>query len=261
MSLLPKNELHMLVSESAVKVDHVVGWRTPRVVATESAAGGGASAVTTALVLLAKGGRLPRKARLIVADQSAYYRIVTHRGPSSAVLADATQQFERTLGTADLSVSVTLMPSGTRWLAAALPGAWINACVRAATDQGVKVASVTTELCVELDRVRPAVGNPASLLVLLRERGSMLVRLHQGSPAAIGWERMGSDSLDNYLARIDAFGQRSAMDLGDTDHPSTPPVVVFSPTAEASPLLTRCRQRGWTVLSLRPTLAAAGALA
>lgn len=248
MSLLPKSEVHLWVGEQSVRAQRVEGWLSERVTHAVNVSVGGGQGVVAALTALAKAAPLPRRARMEIADSVVYYRMLAHSGPAKAVQIEAAQQFSKALASTDLQTSVSLMPDGVHWLACAVPAAWLQACLRAALDQRVRVTQVSTELSLELLRVQPAVTHAEGLLVLLREHACMLVRLHQHSPVAVAWERAGADTLDSYLTRIDAFNQRCLLEFSSAT--AAGPVIVFSPSAEASPMLTRCKQLGWAVLSI-----------
>jgi hypothetical protein len=258
VSLLPRSELQLHVGGDAAVAHVVAPWPSRKVLATQRIAGGGVDALAALLAELRQSRRLPSRGRLVVDDSRLFYRIVAGgrsiREAQDAVRAD----FAKALGGAVLNVSVVLLPGG-RWLAGAMPGDWLDACMRCAADHGVKITSVVPQLSVELAQIRPAVRDPRALLVLLRGQGSMLVRLLRGAPAAIAWERQGADTAEAYLARIDAFNQRCAIELEKSPQGASNTVQVFSPSAAPSVLLTQCQRLGWQVLSLAATPTAGGA--
>jgi hypothetical protein len=161
-----------------------------RVLAEAGADGALAQALPAALKALRRQGHdpLPAQARLLVPEELVYLSL-RPAGPAwRPAHRDAVDHFAKALGRQDLLVQVTAMPGGTAWLAAALEPADLQSWQRLFGELELRLVHVELALVDDLRHVADQVGEDA-IVALMRDEGMTLVRVAEGVPVELSWER------------------------------------------------------------------------
>jgi hypothetical protein len=181
------------------------------VLASVNASGRGAAAIEAALAALrlADIDWIIADARLTVADEYVYYALL--RGPRSAAAAqiEATRLLTEALNRKDLQVQVSPLPGRRGWLAAAIIRSDLHAWMSALDAGGLQLQHLHPALVEDLRELSGRIPEDEAVLALLREQGVSLVRLHEGVPAVIEWERFDIDNRNAMETRVQAFVRRT----------------------------------------------------
>lgn len=195
--------------------------------ASASASGRGAAAIEAALAALrlADIDWIMADARLTVADEYVYYALL--RGPqrAAAALAEANRLLSGALNRKDLHVQVSPLPKPHGWIAAAILRTDLQAWTAALDEGGLVLQHLHPALIEDLRHLSRQIIEDEAVLVLLRELGVSLIRLHDGVPAVIEWERLDVDNRNALEARIQAFVRRTN-DLPELAPAATKPAGV-----------------------------------
>ena len=207
MSPLWKSELLVRPGRAECRVQVRSAWRR-EVLGECSAAGAGAAAIGVAVAgLAAQGtGRLPGRARLLVPDEMAYIALLPASAAWHTAQAAAAAHFAAVLGRHDLIVQVAAMPGSRWWLAAAIEPADLAAWRQVLAEHGVALDAVELALLHDLRAIARHVDD-RSVVALLRDEGVMLLRVHDGAPVALSWERCNPHSQPCIEQRLFAFAQ------------------------------------------------------
>ncbi|MEX8518243.1 MAG: hypothetical protein AB3X44_06985 [Leptothrix sp. (in: b-proteobacteria)] len=206
------------------------GWRRHPVQASANASGRGAAAIQAALAALrlVEPELQATDVRLTVADEYVYYALLA--GPRDAAEAQrrASQVLTEGLGRNDLQVQISPLPGRHRsWLAAAVTRSDLAAWRSALSAAGLHLRHLHPALVEDLRELAEQVPEDHAVLALLREEGAMLVRLREGVPAAIEWERLDIGNRHALEAHLRAFVRRTQSELKpDSVQPSTLPVYL-----------------------------------
>jgi hypothetical protein len=182
-----------------------------------SGSGDGASALTAALsaLQLAEVHRLPRRARLIVADEFLYYLVLDEDLDWAEAEQEARARLSDALGITELHVQVLPLAGGRRWLAAAVTEADLAAWTDALALAGIRIHHLHPALIEDLRHLTPQIPEDDAVIGLLRDDGISLVRLVDGLPAALGWERLDPGDVVTMEQRLRAFVRESARSVAD----------------------------------------------
>lgn len=169
---------------------------------------------------------MPSLARLTIPDERVFYALVEAEGPWHAQRERVHRHFVELLDRRDLTIQATLLPGGRRWLVAAVDAAELQHWSAALAAIGVGLAHVHPALVEDLRRISAQPIDPGAMLVLLRDEGAMLVRLHYGVPSALAWERFDTHQSAALSRRVHAFALAAPPAQDDA------PVVVVPGTPE-----------------------------
>ena len=185
------------------------GW-TQQSQASASAAGSGGHALSAALAALrlADVDTLPSIAHLRVADEYVLHRLIDGDGPRSGMLEQARAHFDQALGPGERHVM--LMPLSRRhhrWLASAVNASDLAAWTQALQQAGVHLEDMQPMLFDDWQRLRGQIRDEDAVLALLREEGATLVRLIDGLPVDLLWERFDPGDAATLDRRLRAFAR------------------------------------------------------
>lgn len=207
MSLRFKSELRLELRMRSCQAELLPpGWQT-RPAAVASGTGEGASALNAAMsaLRLADVDELPGKASLTVADEYLYYRLIDADLSWSEALQEAVAAFTEDLGRDDLRVQVIPLKNGQRWIAAAVPEADVTAWSESLALAGVRLSHLHGALVEDLRQLASQIPDDDAVIALLREEGMSLVKLQDGVPAVLAWERFDASDSVTMEQRLRAF--------------------------------------------------------
>jgi hypothetical protein len=228
------------------KVQLRSAWRR-EVLAEATAPGAGAESVGTALSALLGQGvpRLPRRARLFVPDERAYFTLLPATPAWHTAQARATAHFTNTLGRQDLMVRVSALHGGRWWLAAAIENADVAAWQQALSASGVTLAAIELALLHDLRAISRHVPD-RSIVAMLRDEGVTLVRVHRGAPVELVWERCDPHAQQCLEQRMLAFAQHPVDGLRPE-----PLVLLCRSMAQHDQWQRLAKAHRWTLLTPR----------
>jgi hypothetical protein len=205
VSPLWKSELLVRPGRTECKVQVRSAWRR-EVLAEFTAMGQGAEAVSAALAGLRSQGlaSLPRRASLLVPDEHAYFTLMPASPAWDTARQAASDHFTGMLGRQDLVVQVAALHGGQWWLAAAIEAADLALWTEALAANGVALSRVALALLHDLRAIAPHVDDRA-VVALMREEGVTLLRVHEGTPVELSWERCDPHSHHCIEQRLLAF--------------------------------------------------------
>lgn len=205
MSLPWKSELQLRLGRDGCAAEVRAPW-SRRVLAQAQAPGRAPASIAAALQALRALGHetLPRQARLLVPDEHAYLSLRPPLGRWQQAHQDALAHFAQVLGRQDLLVQVSAIAGGAAWLAAAIDPADLKAWQAPLAEAGIALAHVQLALLDDLHHIAAQVGERA-IVALLREEGMTLVRVADGAPIDLCWERCDPHSLRCIEQRLLAF--------------------------------------------------------
>lgn len=241
MSPLWKSELVLRLGRTHCRAEVRSAWRRERVARVE-VEGTSADLIGQALQALRdQGVALPAHACLQVPEEQTYLSLL----PADTAWARATQRaeahFAESLGRLDLVVRVAALPGGTWWLAAALDPADLLAWRRAVEQEGLALSNVQLGLLADLRALAPRVAD-RSVLALLRDEGVLLLRLAEGSPVELRWERCDPHATACIEQRVQAF-------LKSGEVPEIEPLTMLCRRSSQHERWQRLAQaHGWTLL-------------
>lgn len=209
-----KRELRLeLRTNACYAVLHDVGLHR-RVIAAASAPGRGAAAITAAIAALRRADNewLSLDARLTVADEYLHFLLLPGTLDPEAAERLARRRFARSTGQRELLVQTMVLPGQRGRLAAAMTlsdfDTWTDALLMA----GVTLQHIHPALTEDLRGLAHQVPEPDAVLVLLRDEGATLVRLEEGIPVALQWERLDPRQQAHLDARIRRFAAPAGLD-------------------------------------------------
>lgn len=170
---------------------------------------------------------------LSVPDERVYYALLPARGPWAQQQSQARAYFETALGRDSLTVRAALLPHGGHWLAAAVESDDVLQWRSSVDAAGAKLAQLRPALADDLSLLCEDRSVADALLVLLRDEGASLVRLHGLRPAALSWLRVAPHDASGLLRGVRAFA------LGAPPVRDDAPVILL-PQDDA-------QQQRWTV--------------
>lgn len=200
-----KSELQVRLTRDACAVQLRAPW-SRRVLAEASADGAAAESLPAALKALRGLGHdpLPAQARLLVPEELAYLSLRPPRPAWRQAHRDAVDHFAQALGRQDLLVQVSAMPGGAAWLAAAIEPADLAAWQRLFGEQGLALGHVELALLDDLRHIADQVGVQATV-ALMRDEGMTLVRVDDGLPVELSWERCDLQAQRSIEQRLQAY--------------------------------------------------------
>lgn len=212
MSRLWKSELRLELRTNVCYAALHSGGLHRRVLASASAPGRGAAAISAAIEALrmADSPFLSADARLTVADEYIDFALMPGHLSAAAAEKRAKEQFAAALGHDELLVHVLPLPGHRGWLAAAIDLTDFDAWTEALLNEGVTLRHIHPSLIEDLRNLHARIVEDDAVLVLLREEGATLMRLEDGVPAALVWERF---DASNHLAldsRLRRFARRTS---------------------------------------------------
>lgn len=186
-----------------------IGWARQSQ-ASSSAGGSGGAALSAALAALrlADVDTLPSVARLRVADEYVLHRLIDGTGSRAEVLAQARGHFDQALGPGQRHVM--LMPLDRRrhrWLASAIHAGDLSSWTEALSQAGVHLEEVRPMLFEEWEWLRGQIRDEDAVLALLRDEGATLIRLIEGMPVDLLWERFDPGDTATLDRRLRAFAR------------------------------------------------------
>lgn len=195
------------------------GWRSsPRAVADGSGQGSAALGSALQALRLTDIDDLPTVARLTVADEYVYYTLLEADLTPVQARAQARERLCDTLQRGDLRVQVMPLgrPSGPgrRWLAAAVAESDLQAWEATLRQVGVRLTHLHTALIEDLRGLAGSIPEDDAVIALLREEGVSLVRLRDGLPVALAWERYDDDLPQSLEERLRGFVRAAAAAAG-----------------------------------------------
>jgi len=212
VSRLWKSELRLeLRTNVCYAVLHSSGLHR-RVLASASASGRGASAISAALAALrmADIDLLAADARLTVADEYIDFALLPGHLSAGAAHRRAKEQFSAALGHEELMVHTLPMPGHRGWLAAAIDLSDFDAWTEALMNEGVSLRHIHPALTEDLRTLSERISEDDAVVVLLREEGATLMRLEDGVPSALVWERFDASNHAAMETRLRRFSQRTS---------------------------------------------------
>lgn len=185
------------------------GW-TRQSQASASAGGSGGSALSAALAALrlADVDTLPSIARLRVADEYVLHRLIEGEGSRTDLMDQARAYFDQALGPGERHLM--LLPLGRRrhrWLASAVNAVDLAAWTDALHQAGVHLEDLQPMLFDEWERLRGQIRDEDAVLALLRDEGATLIRLLDGLPVDLLWERFDPGDAATLERRLRAFAR------------------------------------------------------
>ena len=205
MSPLWKSELVIRLGREHATAQLRSAWRR-RVTARASASGRLAEAVPALLQALRDQGLTepPKHVRLLVPDEHAYLALL----PADTAWRRARQRgldhFAAALGRQDLEVQVIALRGGRCWLAAAIETGELAAWRQRLGEAGLVLGHVGLALLDDLAAIAHRVADDG-VVAVLREEGVTLMRLAQGAPVELAWERCDPHAQSCIEQRLLAF--------------------------------------------------------
>lgn len=245
MSLRPRSELHLRLGARRCEAEvwHAGFARRPalRLACQAGEPGVGDDLLGTVLARLeAERVKLPRRASLVVDDDSLYHALLPADAAWGSGEAHARRYFEGALDAAELLVAVALAPCGRRWLAVALERAWVAAVEARLAQHGVKLGGVSAAVFEDLDTLGRSLP-PEGWVALVREAGLVLLRREAGAWTDLRWERCDGLVADAVARPLDARARRDA---------AAAVLLVAEHPRQAESLAALAAQRGWTLAAL-----------
>lgn len=212
MSRLWKSELRLELRTNVCYAALHSGGLHRRVLASASAPGRGAAAISAAIEALrmADSPFLSADARLTVADEYIDFALMPGHLSATAAEKRAKEQFAAALGHDELLVHVLPLPGRRGWLAAAIDLTDFDAWTEALLNEGVTLRHIHPSLIEDLRNLHGRIVEDDAVLVLLREEGATLIRLEDGVPAALVWERFDASNSLALDSRLRRFSSRTS---------------------------------------------------
>jgi hypothetical protein len=205
VSPLWKSELVIRLGRAHATALLRTAWHR-QVAARASAPGRLAEAIPALLQALREQGvaELPKHVRLLVPDEHTYLALL----PADTAWRRARQRgldhFAAALGRHDLEVQVIALRGGHWWLAAAIETAELAAWRRQLDAAGLVLGHVGLALLDDLAAIAHRVADNG-VVAMLREEGVTLVRMAQGAPVELAWERCDPHAQSCIEQRLLAF--------------------------------------------------------
>lgn len=248
-----KSELRIRLGRRGCELQHCAPW-SRRVIAYSAVDGAPAEALPAVLAAwrAQAGPAASAEARLRVPDELAYLSLRPPAASWPVARQEAVAHFGAALGRQDLVVQVVALPGAAGWLAAAIEPADLQAWQQALADAGIRLAHVELALLDDLSHIAAQVADEA-VVALLRDEGLTLLRIADGVPVGLVWERCDPRTLRLAEQRVSAFH-------GTTAGSSATPVWLRCRTpAEHAQWQALAHEHGWTLLPPAPASNAAEA--
>lgn len=206
-----KRELRLELRTSACYAALHDGGLHRRVLASASAPGRGAAAISAAIAALkrAESDWLTADARLTVADEYCDFLLLPDPHDDLEAERLAREAFAKALGHDELLVQSIPLPGGRGRLAAAVDLADFDAWTDALLMAGATLQHLHPALTEDLRALQPRIPEADAVLVLLREEGASLVRLEDGAPTALCWERFEPGNPPALDSRVHRFARQT----------------------------------------------------
>jgi hypothetical protein len=206
--------------------------------------------------LVKDGHDLPARARIVVADELLHYAVLAARGSWRQGQQAARDHFANLLGPDPWLVTSRLMPGGTHWLAVASEQSLVANWQQGLADVDVRLLSVRAALPEDLWSLRRQLPWSGGVLAVLREQGLMLAGFDNGSLCSASWERCDMAQPGGWIARIEAFSERLALNCGHAGLAVANTVRVHTSVAALRELLAAASvPQGWELLTASNTRA------
>jgi hypothetical protein len=243
VSPLWKSELLVRIGRTECKLQVRSAWRR-EVLAEFVAPGKGVEAVSAAIAGLRSesGGSLPRNACLLVPDEHAYFCLMPATPAWNTARRAATDHFAGMLGHQDLVVQVAALQGGRWWLAAAIAATDLALWTESLAANGVSLARVELALLHDLRAIARHVDDRA-VVALMREEGVTLLRVHEGTPVELSWERCDPHSHHCIEQRLLAFSK-----AGEVEKPD-PLILLCRSAAQHDEWQRLAKAHRWTLLT------------
>jgi hypothetical protein len=204
VSRLWKSELVLRLDRMRCRAEVRSAWRR-ELQASAEVEGVGPTLIAMAIQALRdQGVVLPKQACLLVSEEQAYLSLLPADTAWSGATPRATAHFAESLGRLDLVVRVAALPGGRWWLAAAIDPTDLLAWQRAVEQEGMALSNVQLGLLADLRVLASRIAD-RSVLALLRDEGVLLLRLSEGSPVELRWERCDPQAHACIEQRVQAF--------------------------------------------------------
>lgn len=212
MSLRFRSELRLELRMRSCQVELLGrGWN-PRPQAVANGTGSGVAALSAALqgLKLTELDSMPSVARLTVADEYVHHALLDTGSNTQQALEAARAHYAQALQRDDLRVQVMPLGRSGRWLAAAVIDTDLQAWRQTLEEAGVQLTHLHTALIEDLRELAPQIPEDDAVIALLREEGISLVRLKDGLPIALAWERLDTSMPQALDDRLRAFVRDAA---------------------------------------------------
>lgn len=245
MSPLWKSELVIRLGREHATAQVRTAWRR-QATARATAPGRLAEAVPALLQALRDQGvaELPTHVRLLVPDEHTYLALL----PADTAWRRARQRgmdhFAAALGRQDLEVQVIALRGGHWWLAAAIETAELAAWRHQLGQAGLVLGHVGLALLDDLAAIAHRVADDG-VVAVLREEGVTLLRVAQGAPVELAWERCDPHAQSCIEQRLLAF--QGAGEARQTDRL----LMLCQSQAQHDDWLRLATAHRWTLLSPR----------
>ena len=245
MSPLWKSELVIRLGREHATVQVRTAWRR-QVTARTSAPGRLAEAIPALLQALRNEGvtELPKHVRLLVPDEHTYLTLL----PADTAWRQARQRgmdhFAAALGRQDLEVQMIALHGGRWWLAAAIETADLAAWRHQLGEAGLVLGHVGLALLDDLAAIAHRVADNG-VVAVLREEGVTLLRMAQGAPVELAWERCDPHAQSCIEQRLLAF--QGAGEARNADRL----LMLCQSQAQHDDWLRLAAAHRWTILSPR----------
>jgi hypothetical protein len=153
-------------------------------------------------------------ARLTVADEYVFYALLDADLSWQEAREQARNRFAQALERSDLRVQVMPLGGGRRWLAAAVADTDLRAWSAALEAVGVQLTHLHAALIEDMRSLVRCIPEDDAVIALLREEGVSLVRLKDGLPIALAWERFDTGEVEALEQRLRAFVREAAGQVG-----------------------------------------------
>lgn len=243
-----KSELRIRLGRRGCELQHCAPW-SRRVIAQAAADGAPAEALPAVLAAwrTQAGPTASAEARLRVPDELAYLSLRPPAASWPVARQEAVAHFGAALGRQDLVVQVVALPGAAGWLAAAIEPADLQAWQQALADAGIRLAHVELALLDDLRHIAAQVADEA-VVALLRDEGLTLLRITEGVPVGLVWERCDPRTLRLAEQRVSAFQGATT----PTAAAATPVWLRCRTQAEHAQWQALAHERGWTLLPPAP---------
>lgn len=250
-----KSELRIRLGRRGCELQHCAPW-SRRVIAQAAADGAPAEALPAVLAAwrTQAGPTASAEARLRVPDELAYLSLRPPAASWPVARQEAVAHFGAALGRQDLVVQVVALPGAAGWLAAAIEPADLQAWQQALADAGIRLAHVELALLDDLRHIAAQVADEA-VVALLRDEGLTLLRITEGVPVGLVWERCDPRTLRLAEQRVSAFQGATTL----TSAAAAPVWLRCRTQAELAQWQALAHERGWTLLPPAPASNAAEA--
>jgi hypothetical protein len=140
-----------------------------------------------------KQASTPGSARLTLGTRLVTSTLISGAMTRATALESAHRRLADAMGTASITVSLSLLPGGRHWLAGAVQDDVVQPWIDLLVAHRIRLSSIRTELSDRLNVVRTLSLPDDAILAIPAQSESTLVYLASGRIAAIDWEEHGSE--------------------------------------------------------------------